>query len=148
MRLFGVKIATTAIQARAGFPLNLFRRLNYLMVGNVIDRINNEPKKKNRVQSMKTSHTHSNTKIFQLTVFIHGRLKAFGKSACPALIPMSFVDGTAPFQIAGRFTRINAIPMDASFEETRTAVTTVNAIMFARASISAHFAWYIQKSVA
>lgn len=61
---------------------------------------------------------------------------------------MCFVDGTASFQIAGRFARIDAIPMDAAFEETRTPVTTVNAIMLARTSISAHFAWYIQKSVA
>lgn len=40
VRLFGVEIATTAFRARAGFTLNLFRRLNYLMVGKVIDRAN------------------------------------------------------------------------------------------------------------
>jgi hypothetical protein len=35
-----------------------------------------------------------------------------------ALVPMSFVDRAAAFELASRFARVNSIPMDASFEET------------------------------
>lgn len=88
---------------------------------------------------------HSN---FQLTVFIHGRLKALGQSAGSTLIPMRFVDGASSFQVSRCLARVNPIPMDAPLEEARTTVATVDAIMFARAPISAHFARNIQKSVA
>lgn len=88
---------------------------------------------------------------------------------------MRLVHRTAALQIAGGLARVNPVAMNAALEEARTAwnknkqththsqllsnvhvrdncvprtVTTVNPIMLSRAAIAAHFARYVQQTVA
>ena len=60
------------------------------------------------------------TKYFLLTVFIHAGLETLGQPTSPALITMRLINRTPSFHIPRRLAGVNAIPVDASLEETRT----------------------------
>lgn len=60
---------------------------------------------------------------------------------------MSFINGTASFQIARGLACVNAISMNWTLKKSAASITTVNSVVFAWASIAAHFAWNIQKTI-
>lgn len=60
---------------------------------------------------------------------------------------MRLIDWTSSLQVTSCFARINAIAMDAALEETRAAITAVNAVVLARRSVAAHFTRNIQKAI-
>ena len=62
-----------------------------------------------------------NIYVLKLTVFVHCRLKALVESASPTLVAMSFVYGTPSLEVPLGFAGVDAIPVDAPLEETRTA---------------------------
>lgn len=83
----------------------------------------------------------------KLTIFIHGRLEAFGQAAGAALIPMRLIYWAASLQVSSCLARINAVAMNAALEKARTTVAAIDAVVLARRSIAAHFARNVQKAI-
>ncbi len=77
-------------------------------------------------------------------VTIHANFEALFKSTCTALISMCFVYHAEAIRFW--FADILAISSNRSFEESSTAIASINSIMFARTVISTDFARHIVKN--
>ena len=58
-------------------------------------------------------------KLYEITVFIHGRVKTFLQSTSPTLISMSLVYWTSSFEVALSLAGVNPVAVNAAFEKSR-----------------------------
>ena len=83
---------------------------------------------------------------FVLTVLVHVDLDAFLESTRPTLVPMGLVDRAGP--AAAVLAGVGAVPPDRALEETAAAIAGVDAVVFARTTVTADFARDVQETVA